>query len=244
MKKSKSLKYLIKLFLKINWLKTLYINFKTLPFKKAKKLPIVVFGRCKFGETSGKITIENDVYFGKIGIGQQYQIFKKGSGKAEFHILGNLIFKGRFQFGIDSNVFIGKHGTCTLGDMASLGGDSTLICTKKITFGDYCRIGTQAYISDSNFHNLKNPITNEVYSMSSDINLGNYNFISTRVSIMGKTLTADNTIVASNTLLLKDYKIHGENIILGGIPAKVVKTNINRDWHGEQKDLETFLKIL
>jgi len=73
--------------------------------------------------------------------------------------------------------------------------------------------------------------------------LGSFNFISNRVSILGKTVTPDYCTVASNTLLNKDYSSFGENIILGGIPAKLVKENIVRDWETEKENLENYLTI-
>ena len=238
------LRHIIKLFFQINWQKTIYINFKTLPFNKAVRLPIVIFGRCRIKKITGKIILENPLAFASVTIGQRYQIFTKEKGVSEFQIFGTLIFKGRFQFGTDCRVFIQKDAECVLGDMASLGGDSTLICTQKVTFGNYCRIGTEAHITDSNFHQLKNTVTGEKYDKTFSIALGNYNFISARVTILGKTKTSDYITVASNSVLNKNYLAEGQNLILGGVPVRVVKKNVSRDWEGEEKSLKNYLKIL
>ena len=37
----------LKTITQLNWVKTLYINFKMLPFADAIKLPIFVYGRCR-----------------------------------------------------------------------------------------------------------------------------------------------------------------------------------------------------
>ena len=42
----------------INIYKTIYINFRFLPFKQACKLPIWVYGKMKFGYKSGSIIID------------------------------------------------------------------------------------------------------------------------------------------------------------------------------------------
>lgn len=233
----------IKFYNQVNWIKTVYLNFKMLSFDQAKKLPIIVFGKCSFKNLEGKIVLEGESFFGRIGIGQKYQIFEKEKGISEFHIAGELRFQGRAQFGTDCRVFVGDRAVCTLGDMASFGGDSTLICTQKVSFGTYCRMGTETFITDSNFHSLKNTLTGEIHPKSFEINLGNYNFIATRVSIMGKTKTPDYCTIASCTLINKDFSELGKNILIGGVPAKLIKQNLTRDWEGEKQTLEDYLKI-
>lgn len=243
-KKFRTLFSIIRILLQINWIKTICINFKMLPFSAAKKLPIVIFGKCAFVNLKGKIILEGSATFGRIGIGQRYQMFVKEKGISELHISGELRFEGRAQMGTDFRLNIGKNAVCKLGDMVSIGNDSTLICSKKVFFGEFCQTGTEIFITDSNFHNMKNTATGKVYPKSFEICIGNYNFIGTRVSIMGKTKTADYTTIASCSLVNKDYTAFGENNILGGIPAKVVKNNITRDWESERTALENYMKIL
>lgn len=240
----KKIRLIFRLMYQINWVKTVYLNFKMLPLSQAKHLPIVIFGRCKLVDLSGNLVLEGTSKFGRVGIGQKYQLFKVQRGVYEMHIAGTLTFKGRFQFGIDSSLFVGKNAHCILGDMASLGANSELICTKKVVFGDFCRIGTQAYISDSNFHQMKDTITNVLSPKNNEIHLGSHNFISTRVTILGKTRTPSFCTIASNTLLTKDYLSEGVEILLAGIPAVVVRRNVRRDWEGEKEGLEKFLKII
>jgi hypothetical protein len=60
---------------------------------------------------------------------------------------------------------------------------------------------------------------------------------------MKNTQTPVNCIIASNSLINKDYTTLGENILIGGIPAKLLKENISRDWEGERENLERNLII-
>lgn len=243
-KKFKILFSIIKILLHINWFKTIRLNFRMFPFSVAKKLPVVIFGKCAFKNLEGKIILEGPVTFGKITIGQRYQMFTKEKGVSELHIFGELRCKGRAQFGLDCKVYIGKNAFCTFGDMTSIGNDTALICTKKITFGEFCQTGQETFITDSNFHNMKDVISGEVFPKSFEISIGNYNFIGTRVTLMGKTKTPDYATIASCSLTNKDYTDLGENVILGGIPAKVVKNNVTRDWESEKTALERYMKIL
>ena len=55
---------------------------------------------------------------------------------------------------------------------------------------------------------------------------------------MQGTITPNNCTIASNTLCNKDYTTLGENILIGGIPAKLLKEHVSRDWEGEKERLE------
>jgi serine acetyltransferase len=51
------------------------------------------------------------------------------------------------------------------------------------------------------------------------------------------TKTADNTVIASNSLCNKDYTGLGNNVLIGGIPSKLIKNNFKRDWEIEKEHL-------
>ena len=40
---------------RVNWFRTLQINFILLPFHIAKKLPILIYGHCKLGVLRGEV---------------------------------------------------------------------------------------------------------------------------------------------------------------------------------------------
>jgi hypothetical protein len=67
--------------------------------------------------------------------------------------------------------------------------------------------------------------------------------MSNRVSVLKGTQTPDFCTVASNSLCTKDYTSLGENILIGGVPAKLIRSNISRDWSGEKQQLDDFLTI-
>lgn len=230
-------------FFQVNWIKTLYVNFKMFSFSEAVKLPVVIFGKCSLVNLSGKIKFESSVKFGMLGLGQRYEVFKIDAGVAELNIQGNLILKDRAQFGYDYKIFIGKNAELRIGNMSSMASGAKVICTKKIVLGDFCRMGSECQLIDTNFHDLKNPLTNEIAIRNNEIHLGSFNFISNRVSIMGKTNTGDHVTIASNTLLNKNYTSLGEHILIGGIPARKIKDNISRDWETEKEALLDYLTI-
>lgn len=230
-------------FISVNWIKTYYFNYKKFPYPIAKKLPVFFYGPVKFSSITGEIKIEAPIKRAMIGFGQPYEMNTKYKGISELNLKGTFVVKGHIQFGKDYFVFIDNNAYCEFGHMASLASNGRLICKNSIVLGNYARIGSESQLIDTNFHQMINTQTGERYPMNGNIKLGNYNFISNRVTIMQKTITPANCTIASNTLCNKDYSGFGENIIIGGIPAKLLRKNITRDWEGESALLEKYLII-
>ena len=242
-RKCRSFYHKLKFYYSVNWTKTLYFNFRKFPFRIAKKLPVFFYGKVKFTSIVGKIEIQGNIHKGMIGFGQPYELNHAAKGIGEIFILGKLIFKEKFQFGKDCFVFVGENAVCKLGNMASMASNGKIICTEKIVLGDYARFGAESQLIDTNFHDLIDTQTGAKLQKSAPIFIGNYNFISNRVSIMKGTQTPDFCTIASNSVCTQDYKSLGNNILIGGIPAKLIRDNISRDWQGEKQQLDDFLTI-
>lgn len=230
----------IKFYYSINWTKTLYFNFKKFPFSIAKKLPVFFYGKVKFRRISGEIIINAPIKRGMFGFGQQFEKATRSKGIAEFSLLGTLVLNGPIHMGKDVFLSIGKNAYCEFGYMSCLGSDVKLICTDKIIVGDWSGIGYESQIIDTNSHPMMNSETGEHYPLTGQIFIGTHNAVSNRVSIMPNTRTPDYCVIASNTLCNKDYTSLGNNILLGGIPAKLIKNNYTRDWEREKELLKKY----
>lgn len=241
-KKTRSFYHKIKFYYSVNWTKTLYFNFKKFPIEIAKKLPVFFYGKVKFTSIKGEVIIVGNVKRGMIGFGQPYEMNTMHKGIAEVFIEGKMIFNGHVQFGKDYFIYLAQGGFCEFGHMASLGSNGKLICIEKVSLGDYCRIGSESQIIDSNFHQMIDSKTGEKFKITNPICLGKFNYFGNRVSIMQKTVTPNYCTIASNSLCNKNYSSFGENVLIGGIPAKHLKSNISRDWEGEEEQLKIIMK--
>ncbi len=227
----------------INWTKTLYFNFKKFPFEIAKKVPVYFYGKVKLHDISGEIRIEAPIRSGMIGFGQAFETISRSQGIAEIYLMGRMVCKGHVHFGKDFFIFIGKKASCEMGHMFGMGARGKLICYDRIVFGEYVRIGFESQLMDSNFHQMLDTETEVRFPMTAPIQIGNFNWIGNRSSVMSNTITPNRLIVASNSLCNKDYSNFGENNMIGGIPAKLLKTNISRDWEGEKEDMNRWLIV-
>jgi len=233
----------IQFYRSINWIKTLYFNYKKFPFAIAKKLPVYFYGPVKFQDISGEIIIDAPIKRGMIGFGQQYEFNTVHKGFSEIKLAGKIVFKGHAPIGKDYFIFVGKDAVLHYGHMSTLASGSKIICTNSIIIGNYVQTGADTQITDSNFHPMMNTVTKEVYAINGKVQLGNFNFTGGRVTIMKGTKTPDCCTIASNSLCNNDYTTLGENILIGGMPAKLLKTNISRDWAGEMADMDRWLIV-
>lgn len=233
----------ISFFRKVNWYKTIYFNFKKFPFAIASKLPVVFYGKVKFSNIRGSVIIDAPLKMGMVGFGQHYEMPSVHKGIAELRIEGRITFGGKFQFGKDYFLHVSANGIMKLGNMSGIGSNSTIVCTKEMTLGNYARISSEARITDNDFHVMVDTVTKEKYPVCSAISIGNYNYISARVTIAKGTHTPDYCTVASNSLCNKNYTSLGSNILIGGYPAKLLKKSITRDWETEIPLFEEWMKL-
>ncbi|OYQ33022.1 transferase [Flavobacterium cyanobacteriorum] len=239
----RTLYHKLKFYRKVNWLKTLYFNFKKFNFLTALKLPVFFYGPVKFQNINGRIIINAPLKRGMIGFGQPYEKTTVHKGYAELAIEGTIIFNGHVQFGKDYFVYVAPDAVAEFGHMSSMASSGKIICTYKVILGDYARIGSESQILDTNFHTMINTLTGEKYSIKGPVHIGSFNYIGNRVSIMKDTVTPDYCSVASNSVCNKNYVSLGQNILIGGVPAALLKNNISRDWEREKELLLKWLII-
>ncbi|WP_264551759.1 acyltransferase [Flavobacterium sp. N2038] len=242
-RKCRTFYHKLKFYNSVNWTKTLYFNFKKLPFETAKKLPVFFYNKVKFTSIQGEIKVEGKITRGMIGFGQPYEINTRHKGIAEINIMGKMVFKGHAQFGKDYFVFIGENGYCEFGNMSSMGSNAKLICIEKVVLGNYVRLGAETQIIDTNFHDMIDTNTGEKQKKTGPVFIGNFNYSGSRISIMKNTVTPDYCTIATNCFCNKDYTSWGNNILIGGIPAQLIRKNISRDWEGEKEALDAYLAI-
>jgi acetyltransferase-like isoleucine patch superfamily enzyme len=225
----KKIRFKIFRIISINWTGTLYFNYKMLPLKHAKKLPFIFYGKVMFSGLNGEIIFNVPIRQGLCEFGKNLEIIKSSAGNAEIRIDGKMIIDGEFSTGNDYNLQILPKGEFRIGGQSYLGRQTKILCTHRITIGNNFRFGFESQISDSNYHYIIDLNDNSISRINGSITIGNYCWIGNRTSIMKGSKLPNSTIVASNSLLNKDYtSIIDERSIIGGIPAKLLKSNSTR----------------
>jgi len=213
------------------------------PFSTAKKLPVFFYGSIKFTSLKGSIVIDAPLKTGMIGFGQPYEMSTRSSNLAEVFIDGTLTFKGHVAFSIDLFLYVKDNAHFEIGHLSTIAAKCKIICTHKITLGSFVQCGSETQFIDTNFHRLMNTRTGDHYPISAPIDIADYVYIGSRVTIMKHTVILSYLTIASNSLTNKDYSSFGKNTLIGGLPAKLLKEDISRDWDGERESLEKNLIV-
>lgn len=225
----------------VNWPKTIYFNFRFFPWSIARKFPVIFYRSVRIGGRMGKITLEGPIQKGMLSFGKPFERFSRSVGLAEIGIDGELVLKGRARFSADCQLYVGEGARLEIGDRFRMGARGKLVCALDTTIGRDVSISFESQLFDSNFHNMIDTRTEEVLPMSRPVRIGSHNFFGNRCTVLPDTVTPDYCTIASNSVCTKDYSHHGQNVIIGGVPAGLINENRTRDWEAERDFRENFL---
>lgn len=234
----------LKIFLKINFFKTLYFNFKVFPFNKAIKLPVHFYGKTEFANLKGVFIIDREtIKFGMIVFGGKHEVVVSSNVPTRIYNTGKITFKGEAKFARGINIMVWKNGELSFGTNFSIGSLSRIICFRKIHFHDNVLISWEVQVFDTDFHFI---VSDDIISDNTGEVLVFENvWIGSRCSILKSTILPKNSIVGSNSLCSGNYlEKYGESVLLAGLPAKMLKNNVFylKDKKEEMKLLEYFNK--
>ena len=216
----------------IHWfnpLYTLYFNLVFFPIKQAIHVPVFVYGWPRLYSQFGLMLIEGKCKTGMV----KFNVTIPGGpqnaiGNTELSVWGKIIFRGTAQIGSGNKIVVGENALLTLGKGTLITSMVNIVCYKEIVVGNYSWITHRCQVMDSNMHYLADFINYKVLPLAAPIKIGEYCWICNSATIVGGAIIPDKTIVASNSLVNKDFSSIPPMSLLGGIPAKLIKTGLRR----------------
>lgn len=205
-----------------NLFKSVYYNFKFLPFEQARKLPILL-SDVTFHNADSEVIIESDnIHFGMIKIGLKYNCLYwiDKTSHLDLRRGGRMLFKGPCSIGKGTHVEIEPNGYLCFGKDSGINAGANIYSFYKVVIGDDCRIGFEVTIFDSDFHPMLDVISNTLTKTYSPVLLGNNCWIGSKVLIQKGTTLADNSVVSSGSVVCGKFKKKG--CIIKGNPAQVI----------------------
>jgi acetyltransferase-like isoleucine patch superfamily enzyme len=213
--------------IKVNWGKTIYLNFKNFPSNIAFKLPIICYGKVKIFSLDGKIIINGRIRTGIIQLGKDIDNMPTSSLPVRLRLENDIIFNGPCIISGGSTISVGKNGCIILGTFTRICSGVFLKAAKKIIIGDFSWITAECIVMDTDVHYTKNIVTGEVRNNIKEIIIGNYCWIVMRSVISKGAVLPDYTIVARNSFVNKDFSnTEHKSIFLAGSPAKIVANSM------------------
>jgi acetyltransferase-like isoleucine patch superfamily enzyme len=219
-------------FLNVKWynpLLSLWVNFRSFPLRQAWKLPFSVYGWPKFYGLSGSMRVEGKVSFGMIRFNLSAP-GRPGISAANTQMLNNgtIIFHGKIEIGTGSLITVRSNSTLEFGADVLITDNVNIGCSNYIVIGDYSRVVHRCQVFDSSYHYVANFAKGIVPPVYKEVHIGKNCWVCNSSTINGGTVLPDNTIVASNSVVSKDFSNAGDSPLIGGIPAKVIANGLRR----------------
>lgn len=222
----------------INIFKTLIFNLIAFGLKGLIYRPVYIYNNVKIYRI-GKIILRCPMKPGLLKIGQ---LDFKSQGLTKFYNSGIIEIHNFVK--IEGATIIENTGTIIFKGMNRISDGCNIFIREKFELGKQSRIGFHSFIMDSDDHYTLNVENQQVSYNKKEIIIGNYNWIASNTFIKKGTKTPDYLIVASaNALLTKDYSSLPPYSVIGGAPAKLLKSGIRRIYNSKvEKMLNTFFK--
>lgn len=132
------------------------------------------------------------------------------------------------------SVTIGKNFCCN-GAMLTLPESGN-----RIEIGDNCMFSFGIQLRTEDGHAIYDMTTKELLNKGGSCILGNHVWVCCNVLFMKNSFLNDNSIAAAGAIVTK--KFSETNIIVGGNPAKIIKSNINWDRRSAEQYMKDFEK--
>lgn len=203
--------------------KTLWVNFRTLPFRQALKLPILVSYKTKIVELhSNTITFAEPVkrFMVKIGFGGSEGIIER---KSSLCLEKNS--KIQFASGIvmSAGISIRNSGLIVIGHSFFCNRNCTIWANKEINIGQNVLFGWNITLRDCDGHLVTHNGAPKEYQKPIIIN--NHTWICSEASLLKGAEIGDNSVVGYGSVVTS--KFQEPNILIAGFPAKKIQDGIN-----------------
>lgn len=199
--------------------KTIYFNFKYLPFRQAVKLPVLVSHKVYFLSAKGEVTVPVNAKFGRIQIGfATVGIFDKWKDRTIWELTGRINFLGKAK--LKHGCKISCSGEVTFGDNFVMSSHAALICRKKVTFGNDVGFSWESTIMDTDFQKIRDENWKYV-NPDKEVFIGDNVWIGCNSIILKGVTIADYCIISAGAVVVKSML--NPRTVIAGNPAKEVK---------------------
>lgn len=207
----------------LNYIKTIYFNFRYLPFKQAIYLPIWITTNFKVMKLKrGQIVLDaplrKNFFFGDCG--------SRGLQEQEGGIClddgAKLFMKAMCVIAQGTVLRCDKNATIELGKNFYCNKNCYLRSSERIKFGNGCSLGWNVQINSNDGHVVE--YNGEKSRLSGEITIGDHVWLTSNTIVTKDVNIADGCIVAQGAVVVKS--ITEPKCLVGGVPARIVKNNV------------------
>lgn len=211
--------------MRINWFKTIYCNFKLLPYRQAIKMPIFC-GKNTFinNYKRGGVKIAScNITPGMIKIGVNYE--KCISSKDEqtvIDVAGYLEFGGRADIGKGTKIVVLPKGELYIGSSFAITGHSSFRVYRYAKIGDNCLFSWDILLMDYDGHQIFDSNGNRINDHRPLI-IGDNVWIGCRTSIWDGADIPNGAVIGNNACIKKKILPSSSVFVSNGV---LVRSNV------------------
>lgn len=212
----------------LNFIKTIWFNYKVFPREIARKRPVKVSYRTKCeGLYRGCIEFKTDkirknmVWYGideatkgLNGVQRNYLIFHKGA---------KLYFDGEANLAKGVSIRMFENAKLEIGDKIYANKFLNISCSKNIKIGKNCFIGWNVNLQDADGHKILDADGNRM-NENQKIEIGEHVWIAAHATLLKGAIVPDECVVGYKATIAK--RLVDKNSIYVGENARKVKENI------------------
>lgn len=196
-------------------------------FRDAIVIPVNISHKVKVdGIRKGSIKLLSPIKHNMVFIGHQgYSAIAETAGLIHIDKGGELVIEGDARFGQGIRLWIDKEAKVKIGHNFYCNKNCLLRAFDDVSFGDDVLMGWNVEINTSDGHNIE--IAGNSRINHAPIEVGSHVWIGAHVILAKNACVANNSVVARNSLVTSRFE--QPNILVGGVPARIIKTDVA--WH-------------
>lgn len=209
--------------------RSLWLNFRLLPFRQACRMPLLVSHRTRLCNLSGRLLLHpTQLRVGLVKIGfNTCQQTDFRHYRTLLNLRGTVHIHGECAIGAGSSIEVSETGTLTLGPDFNLGPSSLIVCNHSITFGPHVQTSWCCTMMDTDQHALF-ALDGTRCNPDRPIVFADHVWLGCHVVVTKGTCLPSHTTVGAMSCLHGTYG--EEHTVLAGNPAAVVRRGITRQW--------------
>lgn len=208
--------------------KTIYFNLHYFSLKQALTFPVLISHHVILRETKGKVILASPIRTAMVRIGFSEHVFFSDYKLNSTWSVGNtgtVTFAGTAFIGNGTRFYV--LGNLTIGNNMMISASAKIQCFEEITFGNDTLIGWDCVFMDTDGHSILNE-QEQVINHARPVIIGDKVWIGAKSFITKGVTLGSHMVVAANSVVLKSFDM--PNHVIGGYPAKVIKSNVS--WRG------------
>lgn len=184
--------------------------------KRGFNSAIICKGKYSFDvHKNSQINIEQ----GNLYLNQYMRVKENFFGMLEMNENAAINVKNNFSIHTGGHIIMLKDSVLNLGS-GYINRNVRIRCYERISIGENVAISENVTIWDSDAH----CIDGDYEKMTQPVTIGNHVWIGNNVTILKGVIIGDGAVVAAGSVVNKNIP---DYCLVGGVPAKVIRTNIN-----------------